>query len=112
MLIRRRKSSTAPLIYLERRYYISSRLMSAEAFAKAVRGHWGIETRLHWMLDVNFGEDAATVRKDFAADNRSRLKKIVLNVLRLENRNNCHRQAQPRQKAKARSVEGCVQNDN
>lgn len=40
--------------------------------------------RLHWMLDVNFGEDAATVRKDFAADNLSRLKKIVLNVLRLE----------------------------
>jgi predicted transposase YbfD/YdcC len=66
---------------LERRYYISSRLMSAEAFAKAVRGHWGIENRLHWMLDVNFGEDAATVRKDFAADNLSRLKKIVLNVV-------------------------------
>jgi predicted transposase YbfD/YdcC len=69
---------------LERRYYISSRLMTAEAFAQAVRGHWGIENRLHWMLDVNFGEDAATVRKDFAADNLSRLKKIVLNVLRLE----------------------------
>jgi len=69
---------------LERRYYISSRLMTAEAFAKAVRSHWGIENRLHWMLDVNFGEDAATVRKDFAADNLSRLKKIVLNVLRLE----------------------------
>lgn len=69
---------------LERRYYISSRLMTAEAFAEAVRGHWGIENRLHWMLDVNFGEDTATVRKDFAADNLSRLKKIVLNVLRLE----------------------------
>lgn len=36
------------------------------------------------MLDVNCGEDAATVRKYFAADNLSRLKKIVLNVLRLE----------------------------
>lgn len=36
------------------------------------------------MLDVNFGEDAVTVRKDFAADNLSRLKKIVLNALRLE----------------------------
>lgn len=69
---------------LEQRYYISSRQMSAEAFATAVRDHWGIENRLHWMLDVNFGEDAATVRKDHAADNLSRLKKIVLNVLRLE----------------------------
>ena len=36
------------------------------------------------MFDVNFGEAATTVRKDFAADNLSRLKKIVLNVLRLE----------------------------
>ncbi len=52
---------------LERRYYISSRLMTAEVFAKAVRGHWGIENRLHWMLDVSFGEDAATVRKDFTS---------------------------------------------
>ena len=42
----------------ERRDYISSRMMSAEAFAKAVRAHWGIENRLHWMLDVNFGEAA------------------------------------------------------
>ena len=69
---------------LERRYYISSRRMTAEAFATAVRAHWGIENRLHWLLDVNFGEDAATARKDHAADNLSRLKKIVLNVLRLE----------------------------
>jgi predicted transposase YbfD/YdcC len=69
---------------LERRYYISSRQMSAEAFAHAVRDHWGIENRLHWTLDVNFCEDAATVRKDFAADNLSRLKKIVINVLRME----------------------------
>lgn len=69
---------------LERRYYISSRLMTAEAFATAVRAHWGVENRLHWILDVNFGEDAATVRKDYAADNLSRLKKIVLNVLRVE----------------------------
>jgi predicted transposase YbfD/YdcC len=69
---------------LERRYYIGSRMMSAEAFSNAVRSHWGIENRLHWVLDVNFGEDAATVRKDYAAENLSRLKKIVLNVLRLE----------------------------
>ena len=26
-------------------------------FAEAVRGHWGIENRLHWQLDVTFGED-------------------------------------------------------
>jgi predicted transposase YbfD/YdcC len=74
---------------LEHRYYISSRMMSAEALATAVRAHWGIENRLHRVLDVNFGEDAATVRKDYAADNLSRLKKIVLNVLRVETATAC-----------------------
>jgi predicted transposase YbfD/YdcC len=68
----------------ERRYYISSRMMPAAAFASAVRAHWGIENNVHWMLDVNFREDAATVRKDHAADNLSRLKRIVLNLLKVE----------------------------
>ena len=68
----------------ERRYYISSRMMPAADFAKAVRAHWGIENGVHWMLDVNFREDAATVRKDHAAENLSRLKRIVLNLLKLE----------------------------
>lgn len=65
----------------------STRLLSAlpaADFAKAVRAHWGIENGVHWMLDVNFREDAATVRKDHAAENLSRLKRIVLNLLKLE----------------------------
>ncbi len=68
----------------ERRYYIASRAMPAIDFAKAVRAHWGIENGVHWMLDVNFQEDAATVRKDYAADKLSRLKRIVLNLLKTE----------------------------
>ncbi|WP_368664725.1 hypothetical protein [Zoogloea sp. LCSB751] len=50
-------------------------MMSAVELAKAVRAHWGIENGVHWMLDVNFCEDAATVRKDHAAENLSRLKR-------------------------------------
>jgi predicted transposase YbfD/YdcC len=69
---------------LERRYYISSRELTAEQLAAAVRGHWGIENRLHWVLDVSFGEDASTVRKDNAPQNLSLLKKIVLNLIRLD----------------------------
>lgn len=69
---------------IERRYYISSRGLSAEDFALAVRSHWGVENRLHWMLDVVFGEDASTVRKENAPQNFSLLKKIVLNVIRLD----------------------------
>lgn len=42
---------------LERRYYISSRDLGAAELASAVRTHWGVENRLHWVLDVSFGED-------------------------------------------------------
>ena len=56
--------------------------MSAEQLAAAVRAHWGIENRLHWVLDVSFGEDASTIRKDNAPQNLSLLKKIVLNLIR------------------------------
>lgn len=69
---------------LEQRYYLSSRDLSAEELAAAVRSHWAIENRLHWVLDVSFGEDASTVRKDNAPQNVSLLKKIVLNLLRLD----------------------------
>jgi len=68
----------------ERRYYISSRELTAEQLAVAVRGHWAVENRLHWVLDVSFGEDASTIRKDNAPQNLSLLKKIVLNLIRLD----------------------------
>ena len=33
-------------------YYISSLATSAVEFALAIRSHWGIENRLHWVKDV------------------------------------------------------------
>ena len=45
------------------RYYILSKRMSARSFGAAVRGHWGIENRLHWQLDVTFGEDHCRTRE-------------------------------------------------
>jgi predicted transposase YbfD/YdcC len=67
----------------EWRYYISSRELSAADLATAARAHWGVENRLHWVLDVTFGEDASQVREEHAPQNFSLLKKIVLNMLRL-----------------------------
>jgi predicted transposase YbfD/YdcC len=46
------------------RYFISNKDASAEEFGKDIRGHWGIENGLHWMLDVNFREDGCRARKD------------------------------------------------
>ena len=44
------------------RYYISTLEASDEDFQKAIRSHWRIENKLHWMLDVVFGEDASRKR--------------------------------------------------
>ena len=68
---------------VERRYYISSRKgTDAAAMAKVIRGHWGVENRLHWQLDVSFGEDDSRLRKGKGAENFSRLRRVVLNLLR------------------------------
>jgi len=69
---------------LEQRYYITSRTMTPEALAKAVRAHWAVENQLHWMLDVNFSEDACTVKKDNAPEILSLIRRVVLNMLSLD----------------------------
>lgn len=69
----------------ERRYYIASlNGRDSEAMLNAVRGHWGIENRLHWSLDMSFDEDRRRLRKDHAAENFSRLCRIALNLLKAE----------------------------
>jgi len=58
--------------------------MSAREFASAVRGHWGIESRLHWQRDVTFREDQCRVRKGHADVNLSILRRAALSMLRNE----------------------------
>lgn len=66
----------------EVRYYILSRKLSARKFAAAVRGHWSIENRLHWQLDVTFGEDQSRIRKGHADANFSILRRTALSLLK------------------------------
>ena len=68
---------------LEYRYYISSKALSAEQAAMAVREHWGIES-MHWVLDVTMNEDACQIYKDHGAENLSCLRHMSLNMLREE----------------------------
>jgi len=77
------KNSTKPS-ETATRFYISSVEAKAEDFQKAVRSHWSIENKLHWTLDVAFGEDASRKRKGNAAQNFSTLNKIALNLLKNE----------------------------
>lgn len=68
---------------IEVRYFISSLPgKSAERVLEASRAHWGVENRLHWCLDVTFGEDKANVRLRRLAGNVSVTRRIALNALR------------------------------
>lgn len=74
-------------VTMENRFYISSLSgLDAKTFAQAVRGHWGIENKLHWVLDMAFREDESRVRKDNAAANLSLFRRIALNLLKQEPR--------------------------
>lgn len=64
------------------RYYISSANLTAEAAAEAVRGHWGIENRLHWVLDVVFNEDQARLRTGHGAKNMAVVRHFAINLVR------------------------------
>ncbi|OOF25991.1 ISAs1 family transposase [Salinivibrio sp. IB872] len=69
---------------LEYRYYISSATLTPERFAEAVRGHWEIENRLHWVLDVTMNEDACQIYRGHAAEILAGVRHMALNMLRLE----------------------------
>ena len=51
---------------------------------RAIRPHWGIENKLHWALDVSFGEDLDRKRTGQAAQNYSMRNRIALNLLKQE----------------------------
>ncbi len=69
---------------IEYRYYISSLENDAEIFGGAVRGHWGVENKLHWVLDIAFREDESRIRKGHAAANFATIRHIALNMIKQE----------------------------
>ena len=63
------------------RYYITSLSPEAAQLNQAIRQHWGIENKLHWILDVAFGEDLSRKRAGHAAQNFSLINRLALNLL-------------------------------
>jgi predicted transposase YbfD/YdcC len=67
---------------IDGRFYISS-LKNVAEFASSVRNHWQIESN-HWSLDVTFGEDKSRIRKDHEPQNLAMIRKLALNLLKLD----------------------------
>lgn len=66
----------------EKRHFISSRSLDVASVSKAVRGHWGIENSLHWVLDVTYREDESRIRRGHGAEVLSVLRRLTLNLLK------------------------------
>lgn len=65
-------------------FILPLRSASCQNFSDAIRSHWGIENRVHWVMDVVFREDDCRVRQGFSAENLSVVRHIALNLLRSE----------------------------
>lgn len=80
--LRLEKSTQKPS--LEFRYYISSAELDKTRFGEAVRGHWGIENSLHWVLDVTMREDDCPIYRGDSAEILATIRHLALNMLRAE----------------------------
>jgi predicted transposase YbfD/YdcC len=67
---------------VEVRYYISSLEVDVKPFARAVRGHWGIENGCHWVLDMTFREDESRLRERHLRENFAWLNRFALSLLK------------------------------
>lgn len=81
----------------ERRLYLSSKVLTAEAALEATRAHWGVES-LHWVLDMVLDEDRSRARDKNAAQNLALIRRMVYNMLRAERDAQATENAVPRLK--------------
>lgn len=72
-----RKSGTSTEI----RYYISSSMLSAKEFAQAVRSHWHVENKLHWVLDMVFYDDYMRLRTNHGPANMATIRHFAINLI-------------------------------
>jgi predicted transposase YbfD/YdcC len=75
---------TASKVSSETAYYLLSAPLTAERFGEVARAHWGVENGLHWVLDVTMNEDQSRNRKDHGPENIAMLRRLALNLAKLE----------------------------
>lgn len=70
-------------VEIANRYFLNS-ITGAKRILEGVRSHWGIENKVHWVLDIAFDEDRSRVRKGHGAENLATFRHWALNLLRLD----------------------------
>ena len=81
-IVRTREMGTK--VTTETSYYLLSTALSAARFGEVARAHWSVENGLHWVLDVTMNEDQARNRKDHGPENIAMLRRLALNLAKLE----------------------------
>lgn len=76
-----RTRDTATKATTETAYYLLSAALSSERLGQVARSHWGIENRLHWVLNAVMNEDQARNRNDNSAYNLAILRHMALNLM-------------------------------
>jgi predicted transposase YbfD/YdcC len=80
-----RTSEQSGKVTCDTRYFLSSLSLGVKEFAQTVRGHWAIETTLHWCLDITFREDESRLRDRIAGENLAWLRRFGLGLLKQHN---------------------------
>lgn len=89
ILVKSERTISGQSALIERRYYISSLPTDALRVSHAIRGHWGIENQVHWILDVAFREDEQNANAGNIAENMSMIRRLSLNLLKQEKTAKC-----------------------
>jgi predicted transposase YbfD/YdcC len=76
-----RTRDTATKATTETAYYLLSTALSSERLGQVARSHWGIENRLHWVLNAVMNEDQTKNRNDNSAYNLAILRHMALNLM-------------------------------
>jgi predicted transposase YbfD/YdcC len=82
-VLRTRQTTTGAMrrTTTETAYYLLSTPLSAQRLLDAVRAHWGVENRLHWLLNVAMNEDQGRSRLDNSPYNLAILRHMALNLM-------------------------------
>lgn len=84
LVIAQREEKASGKMSIERRYYINS-ISDIDLFTEATRAHWGVENRLHWVLDMVFREDESRIRQGSTPAIFNQFRQLANNLLRQMN---------------------------